>query len=217
VSYRYCSDCKKVFQHKTIKGEGISYVCPKCSSTLYYFGRESVKLSHKRILSLYDQDHAKDPRGDFMGIYETVFVPKFSDVEVLDCEDVLKSDPNNVEALFFIGSYYLSLKQFRSGKRYFKKLLKINPAHILTLQKVVDVLVYQKAYKKALPFLRRISFLNKEPAFRIQLHFATVYLAMKSYKKALEYFHQAYFLTKVKKQKRYIKQVVRYINRLVED
>ena len=125
---QYCLKCQRIVDTALALKNTRGYFCPTCQGRLTYFGRERVRLSPKQVLEAYDKKFTQSPIETFRGGVAT-FVPQPIQIDVLGCEDILKYDPENRDALYHLGVYYRSVKNMDMAKRYFEKVVLFHPAY----------------------------------------------------------------------------------------
>jgi tetratricopeptide (TPR) repeat protein len=75
---------------------------------------------------------------------------KNADLAIQSFQDVLRDDPNNVNALKGIASLYLNTQQFDKAKEYQNKVLAVDPTDA-SAEYTIGVIDWTIAYKNAIP------------------------------------------------------------------
>lgn len=69
---------------------------------------------------------------------------------------IIKLEPNNADALHFLGIIEVKRKKFDSALLYFQKVLKVSPHHVYANSNVGNVLIELKRYNEALIYFDRV-------------------------------------------------------------
>ena len=129
MTLRYCIKCHKIVDDPDTFAQGDTVFHNTCRYSLLYFGAEPVKLSPKHILDQYDVSHNNSPIENFTGNAYITNTSNSLTLAIVECKDMLKHQPENVEALLHL----LKLHRTQHNSTEFistaKTLLKLKPAH----------------------------------------------------------------------------------------
>lgn len=130
--------------------------CLQCQKGLIYLGRENATISPQSKLSEYDAEHMmRDYLAPFKG--KTVNYPSYPiDHDVMECEELLRHNPSNTEALFHLGMVYKSRAKLDLATHYFKQIIKVDPDHIDAHRQLAHISMVQAKYTQALDYLKAI-------------------------------------------------------------
>lgn len=70
--------------------------------------------------------------------------------------EVLKTDPNDVSALFNIGFQYQELGDYKSAVEYYKKDLALEPNNTVTLNNIADIYEQVELYDQAATYIKQL-------------------------------------------------------------
>ena len=212
--YRYCLKCKKIRTRQHWLTQNNRFFCASCKYGLVYFGREAVDISPPDVFQLYDLKHKYDPISDYKAYYKN-YDSRFPSEAILECEDILKYDPNKLEPLLFLAQYHLARKKIGLALRNIKKILDIEPNHIEALKMQLNIFTYKQKYKLMLPVLKKLETIS-ENKFDVYHQFGIVYLALNNFENAVDYFYRAYHLTENELIQKKIKGIIRMIHAQLE-
>ena len=152
----YCLQCQKGVYDRDALGDGVATYCPTCKKGLIYLGRENATISPQSKLSEYDAEHMmRDYLAPFKG--KTVNYPSYPiDHDVMECEELLRHNPSNTEALFHLGMVYKSRAKLDLATHYFKQIIKVDPDHIDAHRQLAHISMVQAKYTQALDYLKAI-------------------------------------------------------------
>ena len=211
--YKYCLHCEKIQKCTPTHPHNIHY-CITCKKGLIYFGRESVKLSSPSILKLYDETHAFNTKKHAKKPINYI-LPQ-PNMQLLECEDILKHQPDNDMALIFLTTYYWSINNISEASYYMKRLQKYFPKLQKTLTLSIDIHMSKNEYEDALHNLLKLSVVSSEKDL-IAYHYGVIYAAQKKFKLALPYFYKANKNTEKKHLQEKTKQILAYLNLKLEN
>ena len=120
----FCTTCEKIIDDRSLIPK-LKRICPRCRKKLVYFGREEVSLSPEEIIAEYDKTHQFDPVSDFTGKVETVYEKQSLDLDIIECEDSIKHEPNNIKARQYLAMRYYSQSKLEKAREYFHEILNI--------------------------------------------------------------------------------------------
>ncbi len=89
---------------------------------------------------------------------DSISLKKYSDARLL-CEQILKEDFNNLEAMFLLGKIHFHQNDFARAEEFFTKILFIHPNHYDSIVELSLLFEKQNNRKKAAKY--------REMAFRI--------------------------------------------------
>ena len=215
MSLRYCKKCYAIFNEEESCAKGSQYFCLTCDSVLLYFGSESVSLSSDDVFFQYDLTHDANPVKAYTGYYYTDLSKQADSLSFIECEDVLKHDATNKEAMLYLGNYYLSVSDYKQSKYYFERYLESNSLSESLAKRYCDVLFALDEHQLVVGFLKTTtSFYSK---FFIKHTLAVARLGLNQYKKALKYFYEAYMLCENSKKKTRIQAMISSITAYLEE
>jgi len=129
MGLKFCVQCRKVYAiENTILHEGI-YYCAKCKLDLTDLGKEDVALSKPGKIAHYDLLNITTDTKPAPTKRPKIFKTRKVNLTLLDCEDALKNNPDNVEALFTMGKHWYTMGNSKQAKDYFMKVLELDPNH----------------------------------------------------------------------------------------
>ncbi len=174
----YCIKCKQSFTTSLEKGAP----CPTCKEPLAYFGKEAVAVSTQELIEAYDAKHPFNPVGDFRGRTQHYTNP-YQALEILECEDKLKKNPEDMEALYHLGKLYKTVNQPRLAYPLLKRLVALKPDHVAPYHHFAELAVHEANFKIA---LKTLLFCAKvfEPEFITYENIGIVFLYLNEPKKA---------------------------------
>lgn len=203
MSIWYCRPCNKAFlERQVVKIPGYTY-CQKCYALLHCFGEEDSQLSEDEVFDAYDQEHPFDPIGEFQDRAKD-FPNTKPDINVAECEEMLRVNPNHETALLHLGLFYQSQRNFVMADSYFERLLESNPSHQFGLERRIDILMSLENYKLAIHHIRILNGLvgdNSVILFNVGVAcYFTRHstMALKAFKKALTYSSDKEFSQKIR-------------------
>jgi len=122
----YCYDCKNAFLPERTITDGDQLFCKKCKSELTNLGTESGKVSLQAHLEAQKITPASEMYHEFKLIktknYTTNKKPDF----LIDCEEKLKRNPLNTDALFTLTKWYYSQNLIDEARAIAKQIIKID-------------------------------------------------------------------------------------------
>lgn len=151
IRFLFCKKCKTIVNAASARLHNNVHFCPTCLKLLSYFGRESSRLSSE-ALAIYTT--TTDSLSSYIGRYDTDLYQPSTHVMILECEDQLKFDPTNTEALECLAKHYCSTRQVALATPYVKTLLTLNHRNHVAHRLLADIYIFEKKYKDALPHLR---------------------------------------------------------------
>jgi len=154
INLFYCKRCKLIIESKNALILQNKNACPKCKRILFYFGREKANISAPDILKDYDENNEINPLQAYVGQYYTDLNKATQNTEMLECEDILRHDPENKEALEFLAKQAISASQFNSAKGYAQRLFDIDQNHYQANQILSDIYIYHRQFSPAIKHIR---------------------------------------------------------------
>ncbi|MFA5879017.1 MAG: hypothetical protein WC860_02465 [Candidatus Margulisiibacteriota bacterium] len=187
MSIFVCAKCQKeVLEEKAILHRGI-FFCAVCKSPLSYFGRESVRLSSPERLARY-----KAPVDDDKPVRRSIsFDRPDIDLNILECEDALKINPDNFKAMNTLGLLYKVKKNFKIAEKWFKQALSIKINYHDAFFNLIELYTEQKEYEKAITELEKYKEIDPENYF-LDYNLGLVNYQKNNLAKALEHFQNVY-------------------------
>ena len=213
MSLRYCVSCKTICgQNNTVISEEL-YRCSTCKKVLIYFGREEASISIDAILAEYDALHPYNPLKDFKGTVKDYENPP-TNIAIIECEEILKHDPNNKEALRHLSKHFWAQKNIQKSLDYMNKLNQINSVLSDDIVYYVRLLLIQKEYQSIIDLMKKYE--DKITKFLFYHYLAISYLGLNLFNDALTYFYQAYYCCDDEDRKKKIKKMIRYLNSILD-
>ena len=209
MTQRYCPECKGLFNERESIHQDNHYFCGKCHHQLIYFGREKVTISTLSVLHEYDAMHPYTPVQDYKGDY-TNYSSYTPPISLIECEDMLKYDASNKEALVFMSKYYWKLNNITQAIEYMEKHLRLNTPTPNDVTYYISLLLINKQYNNILSFIKKHK--DKLDVFYIAHHKAICFLALGNIKKSLLYFYQSHGLCNNHKRKEKIQEIIEQLN-----
>ena len=201
----FCTTCEKIIDDRSLIPK-LKRICPRCRKKLVYFGREEVSLSPEEIIAEYDKTHQFDPVSDFTGKVETVYEKQSLDLDIIECEDSIKHEPNNIKARQYLAMRYYSQSKLEKAREYFHEILNIESGNTEANKGISDILICKKEYKEALSYLEMCN--KQEVTSDIYENYGIIYVHLKKVNRAITYFLKAYKHTKDKLKKSSLKKLV---------
>lgn len=168
---RQCND--GLFDTKALIKDGRKH-CPKCKKPLVYLGREAVRLSTKREFQAYDQVNTKAPLETYEGIHKKFYQnPASSDI--LECEEMLRINPTNRDALAYLSKRYKSLKDYKRAKDYLEQLHQVQSSDPKPLEDLAHISILEENYGEAVKILNREKEIADTPQLSFRLAVATYF------------------------------------------
>ena len=213
MSIRYCLTCRHTLEDAYSLVKGASYFCPACQQALVYFGAEPVSLSEQALLDEYDALHSFDPVRDYQGVYKH-YESGLADARLLECEDCLKHDPKNREALVYLATDSWSKGLLEKSVRYCETLLGYYSLKEGEIKLFMRGLFGLKRYDRALEVLDQME--TVLPAFYVGHHRAMATMGLRRFDVSLQFFYEAHTLCKSDSRKAQIKHCIRQITGYLE-
>ena len=141
---------------------------------------------------------------------------RFPSEAILECEDILKHDPENIEPLLFLSKYHCARKEINSSLKYIGIILNVDPDHVETLNLKLTILMYQKKYKQMIDIVEAIRGLDFD-RFELYHQFGIVYLALEQFEESVSCFYRAYHNTENDLVQKKIKFIIRRIHAQIEE
>ncbi|RAP33197.1 hypothetical protein DID77_03480 [Candidatus Marinamargulisbacteria bacterium SCGC AG-439-L15] len=128
MGLRYCKNCNRVEKASWGIRQGEDIYCRKCKSPMEVFDSEASKVSSKLKLASYDLlNEEKDPLQ--LDGKSAIYGSSKPDPVIIQCEDVLKVNPNNVEAHFTLAKALMTEKKEARAKQHLFIVLDLDPDH----------------------------------------------------------------------------------------
>jgi tetratricopeptide (TPR) repeat protein len=208
----YCKKCKKAVDDKRPQYDGQKKICPTCSQRLYYFGKESVRISPEDVIKEYDKHHEYRPLRDFSGEYYHDESRSLANTTLLECEDMLIHDPTNIKALSHMGTYEMSQGNLERAEYWLEKVIAQEHSEPAIYKRLIYVYIHRGRPIKAEQLLAR--FEAQESSLTYLETKGKIDLLKKDYTKALDTFKRALDLCKDEEKKRDILTCISNIKRL---
>lgn len=208
MTLRYCFKCSTTFDESKSLAVNKEYYCYSCKERLIYFGAEQWSLSSDELLASYDAEHVFDPVSDYVGVYKD-YQTNTGDIRLLECDDILKHNPTNKEALV-----YLAKDAFSKGSP--KRTIHLyNKIHYADLEKsdisfYTSFLFSQHEYKELIDFVSQ-DFLDILE-FDKYHYLAIAYMGLHQFEDALQFFYKGYYLCEDGPRKQKLKMLIRRIS-----
>lgn len=169
--------------------------CPDCRGRLHDIGQEVVTLSYPAFLGIENQK-SWDPDWDGANVCKPIILGD-NDVNIdeLECEDILKRDPNNEEALIHLGKRYKSAGNIKKAEEFFKRAAAINPNPVVSARHLADIYLATRDYDAALDVLEALTKIEPDNAY-LFYNLGIVYLQLDKPARAFVSLKQATHLTK---------------------
>ena len=209
MSLRYCLQCKKITADEQAVLNRGHYFCPGCKNPLTYFGKEDVSLSTPDLLAAYDATHKKSPVESFHGHYENYFTPKV-DLEILECEGIIKNDPQNIGALMHLSILYKSRNELEKAKSYLLKVFKVDDEYVDAHKHFADILLCEGHFKEARSALEILVLIENETVDNM-FNLGVAHMCIGELEKALECYEKSVKLCVKKERKDTINQVIEQV------
>ena len=212
MTLRYCLRCKGIIESRhAVHHEDRSF-CPKCSRPLLYLGHESSSLSSQDLLKQYDILHPYNPIQDYKGVYKTyISYGAVGDSALLECEDILKHDPYDKDALFFMAKHHWKEGRFDRARDCCKQLKDTHELDMESEQFYVDLLLLDQLYHEIVSYFLNDCDPNRSD-FKKSHYLAVSYLGLKQFKDALPHFYEAYALCDHDERKKKIAAIISEIS-----
>jgi len=180
--------------------------CSICHQPVLMFDKETAKISSKNLLDQYDQSHPYNPLGDYKGKYQH-FPSPANNVEILECEDILKRNPNHIEALGHLAHLYLRENDYQKSRMLFEKMILLEPDNQNVLKQLAYLYKKQKDYKKSLDQVKKLlKLFPQQPGYLENA--GILYLHLSRHADAVRCFIKAYQLYKVAEKKERVRQIL---------
>ncbi|MBH37630.1 hypothetical protein CL658_01195 [bacterium] len=213
MSLRYCLSCKKICDKQTTLVSTQVFQCHTCRKPLVYFGREEGSISIESVLADYDALNPYNPIADFKGIIKDYENPQI-DMGVIECEEILKHDPDNQESLRYLSKHYWAKGSVEKSLFYMDKINQINSVISEDMGYYINLLIIQKRYQAIITLLSKYQ--DSIAKFLGYHYYAISYLGLNQFKEALNYFYQAYHSCDDMKRKKKIKKMIRYLSAILD-
>jgi len=213
VSLRYCFKCHSILDDIYSLHYHSDYYCPKCEIKLFYFGSEPVSLSAKQVLETYDMLHPFQPIQDYKGVYKS-YGGASVDVSLLECEDILKYNPIDRDASFYMAKHHWGIGNI---SRSFELMIAIKKHYGFSEEECrfyIHLLLVQKKYKLVQAELNVFKDVVS-PYFYFH-YLGVAFLGLEKFSKSLLHFYRALFLTDNKLRKRRIKKMIRQLSTYID-
>ena len=118
----YCKTCGFAGAESEMKKHAEQWVCPKCKVAVHPLGKERGKVSQSVTVNQDNLD---------LTLKGEAITGKLGNVDliVMECEDILKQDPHDQEALLTLAKRYYVNQDFDTAKSVCSKLLVLEPEH----------------------------------------------------------------------------------------
>lgn len=168
---RQCND--GVFDTQALIKEGRKH-CPKCKKPLVYLGREAVKLSSKQEFTAYDKIHTQSPLETYRGIHKK-FYHNPASADILECEEMLRLNPTNRDALAYLSKRYKTMKDYKRAKDYLEQLHQVQSHDPKPLEELAHIAILEENYGEAVKILKREKQLSDTPQLSFRMAVATYF------------------------------------------
>ncbi len=182
----YCLHCFKEITEQRV-------LCPTCKEKLRDFALDIVTISYPKLPSEF-----APLRGKALN-YPVPDVP----LDILECEETLKYNPDNTEALLHMGMFYKSRGQIDLALKEFNKVLEKTPQHADAHRHLADIYMHQHNVPAATRELEKLKFLegqNEMVLFNLGLAYllgGSMHLGRHQLQLALKYGHSKPLKTKI--------------------
>jgi tetratricopeptide (TPR) repeat protein len=220
---RYCAHC-----HKSINDQNNDHdkdpiaaeiKCITCNTPLLYFGKASVKLSSQQVLAAYDTQNPYDPIAQFTGLYQNDPLNSrlgMDSIAVLECEEMLKYNDKNIEALLYLAKLYTSQKEFIMARRTIKKIIEIDPQLIVPWRLIIGITLYNEEWDEAVNALNQLQKLEPQNPI-IYAHMGRVALQQEQRDTALICFYKSYINARSDNEKKRFKTIIQQLTTVLDD
>jgi tetratricopeptide (TPR) repeat protein len=153
----FCIQCQQgVYDIQSLTNDQGLFFCPSCQKPLYYLGREIATLSPISAFEEYDSKHwLTDKLSQFKGKVSN-YTSFPVDHDIMECEELLRHNPDNTEALFHLGMLYKSRTKLELATHYFKKIITADPTLSDAYRQLAHIAMIQGHYTLAVDYLNTI-------------------------------------------------------------
>ncbi len=215
MALRYCQQCHKIIDDHGKVPLDKKINCKECHTQLLYFGKATVQLSPQEILAAYDQQNPYDPIKQFTGTYQNELTPMVS-MEVLECEELLKYNPSNIQALHYLARYHTTQKAFLTARSYIQQWLASDPNALEAWQLKVAIEVYNQDWNEALKALNQLQQLDSDNPI-IDLNRGRIALQQNQIKEGVQYFYKAYINARSETEKKQFEKIIQHLTTILDD
>lgn len=127
MSVRYCGKCRKAMgEGDTVFFKGY-YFCLKCRKPTSSLGEERGRIS-RVAAGLRERGELLDSEAGLSGNVKT-YSKSSGEPVVIQCLDVLKHDPDNVDAHFALARFYYGSGESNAFNQHFNAVKDLDPEH----------------------------------------------------------------------------------------
>ena len=205
----YCVKCDESYDDGNDVYDGLGKLCPVCKNVLKYFGRESSKLSPIEIIKEYDVNHPYAPIMDFKGETYTDKTRMQLDLSIIECEDMLKHDPENIDAKYHLAIYEMAKGDLKRAQGLLEEIVALSPKESEPYKRLVFVYILLEHPDLALELVSK--FKSDHESVWYNETMGKIHMLYRDQKKAMTYFVRAYKHCKDEAKKERIKQVLKRV------
>ncbi|MCP4050104.1 MAG: hypothetical protein GY730_05290 [bacterium] len=193
----YCAKCSKAMLESEAVLKNNLLLCPKCNEHTKDLGQEKSSVSDSKILVKYDREHFFDDHIKKYSGKVVTYESNIVDQEILECEDTLKYQPDNIEALYHLGRLYMikgTKTTLDSAKIVFSRIIEIDDKHIESYRYLADIFMSDNDFDMALKQLEYILDMDPDNSYLLR-NIGIVYMKKNEKKTAFSYFKKSYKIT----------------------
>jgi len=127
IRFFACRQCKQNVPARFAIAQHGNHYCPRCGNRLYYFGREAAELTEDATKIAVTPLVLEDILSNYQGVSHQGIGTVGPQTEILECQDILKFNPDDEKALSFLSNYYFSAKQFQKALPFLERLNALQP------------------------------------------------------------------------------------------
>jgi tetratricopeptide (TPR) repeat protein len=208
MSIPFCLKCLKAYQPLRKLKYADTVICPTCKEDLKIIDQEVVTLSNPKVGQLVENSETDEDR-----LNTGIFRPLKVDLGELECEEALKHNPKDTDALMYLGKRYKSRGELEKSLGLFIKITKINPKSFEPREHLADIYLAKKEFKSAL-FEMNVILPQTDQKDFILYNFGMAYLQDNQIKKALKCFKNVMKITKEEGLKGRVEELISYLDHI---
>ncbi|MBT5953977.1 tetratricopeptide repeat protein [bacterium] len=206
----YCIKCeKKQDITKSLYRDGEEVTCSFCDKPMTYFGSEAVVLSsesldEKKRTTIDDENKSElvdELNSDLSSELNLSRLASFTgknvqyeteklDPKLLECQEFLRSNPNHIPSLIYMGLYFRSEGKYDKCIEYLELASDLNPKDIDVLKHLADIYLSLDEIENAIKKLLKIRSYQPDN-YVVYKNIGMAHSFTKNYKDALLYFKWA--------------------------
>lgn len=205
----YCVKCDESYDDGNTDYDGLGKLCPVCKQVLKYFGRESTRLSPIEIIKEYDAEHEYRPLLDFKGTTFTDRTRVQLDLSIMECEDMLKHDPDNIDAKYHLAIHAMSKGDLKRAQALLEEVVALSPKEADPYKRLVYIYITSEQPQQALEMVGRFKTDTESVGYNETM--GKIHMLLRDKKQSMTYFVRAYKQCKDEGQKAKIKRVLKRV------